>query len=437
MTQEGSTNEIRTKAHNDVRVRSYFAGCISHELEAAYMHQVSKFPILTQEEEIKWTTQHYECRQRIHAIIDEFPLLIMSVLNSLLITQNNLKLEHYFNFGGQSEERNEQSQDDKSDQSLKERFCKLVLDITNKYAPTFSQGDAGASSKLSAFVKAFLQLAPKNTFYQLCLDKLMDESVNAYFVPQEKWVQLKPEIEQLTSQMNEASKTLIEHNLRLVISIAGHYAGTSISLADLVQEGNIGLMRAVDKFDHKLGHRFTTYASYWIRQAITKYITNHSRIIRMPANTVAQIASIKQAEQRYLTETGQVPSPEKLAALVKLPTAKIVALQKMVQQPLSLHAMIDDSNTLEDNIADPNTRPPDVVLDLQNIRSSLDELMSLLDERERTIIQLNFGLRDGKCLTLSEISKKMGISSERVRQIKTLALQKMRLSDMQNPLDGL
>ncbi len=429
MTQEGKTNEVRTKTHNDVRVRSYFSGCISHELEATYMHQVSKYPILTQEEEVKWTTLHYDCRQRLHAIVEQYPLLIMSVLNTLLLTQNRMKLEHYFNFGILI--------DEGSDQSQKVLFLKTVSDITNLNTSIFSQGNAVPSAKKAAFSKAFSKLSPKNAFYQLCIEKLMDESVNAYFVSPEKWTLLKPEIEQLLTQMNEAAKTLIEHNLRLVISIAAHYVGTSISLADLVQEGNIGLMRAVDKFDHRLGHRFTTYASYWIRQSITKYITNHSRIIRMPANTVAQIASIKQAEQHYLTETGKMPTPEELASLVKMSATKIVALQKMVQQPLSLHAMIDDNNTLEDNIADPNSQSPDVAMDMLSMRSSLDAMLSMLDERERVIIQLNFGLGDGKCLTLAEISKKLGVSSERVRQIKTIALQKMRLSDMQNHLDGI
>ena len=131
-----------------------------------------------------------------------------------------------------------------------------------------------------------------------------------------------------------------------------------------------------------------------------------------------------------------MPTPEELSKLVKLPVTKIVALQKMVQQPLSLHAMIDDNNTLEDSIPDPNSRRPDVTFDMLNIRSSLDALMSMLDERERTVIQLNFGLKDGQGLTLSEISKRLGVSSERVRQIKTMALQKMRLSDLQNTLEA-
>ena len=419
-------NEMRMKAHNDVRIHSYFSGCISHELEATYMQQVSKYPLLTQEEEVKWTTLHFECRQQLNAIIDKFPLLIMSVLNSLMISKASLKLEHYFNVSAQEDENNDQTQ--------KELFIKAIAAIMDMDAAGLSQ-DAAVKKK-AAFSKAFARLSPKNTFYQLCLEKLMDENVNSFFVSPEKWAQLKPQIEQLRSQMSEASNTLIEHNLRLVISIAGHYVGTSISLADLVQEGNIGLMRAVEKFDYRLGHRFTTYASYWIRQAITKYITNHSRIIRMPANTVAQISSIKQAEQRFLTETGQMPTPEELSKLVKLPVTKIVALQKMVQQPLSLHAMIDDNNTLEDSIPDPNSRRPDVTFDMLNIRSSLDALMSMLDERERTVIQLNFGLKDGQGLTLSEISKRLGVSSERVRQIKTMALQKMRLSDLQNTLEA-
>ena len=429
MTQEGNSKEMRLKSHRDVRFRSCFSGCISHELEIAYMRQVSKYPILTQEEEVQWMSQHFECRQRLHAIVERYPLLLMSVVNTLLITRNHSKLELYFNIDG--------SGDDKNEQSQKELFLKAVSAITDMDSALFSSENAISTAKKAAFVEAFKRLSPKNVFYQLCLEKLMDESVNVYFVSPDEWAQLKPEIEGLQRKMNEAANTLIEHNLRLVISIAAHYVGTSIALADLVQEGNMGLMRAVDKFDHRLGHRFTTYASYWIRQAITKYITNHSRIIRMPANTVAQIASIKQAEQRHLTETGQVPTPEELAALVKLPVTKIVALQKMVQQPISLHAMIDDNNTLEDNIADPNSRTPDVTFDLQNIRSSLDELMTMLDERERLIIQLNFGLQDGKCLTLAEISKKLGISSERVRQVKTMALQKMRLSDMQKTLDGI
>ncbi len=428
MTQESNkNNELRTKPSTDVHIRSYFNGCISQELQATYMHQVSKYPILTQEEEVKWTKQHFESKKQLHDILEKFPSLLMSVINSLAIAQNHIKVERFFFSGTQS--------DEGGDQKLKELFNDVVSSLSEIGIDEAVADSKNIQKKYSAFYKTFHQLAPRDSFYQICLEKLTDESINAFFIPKDKWELLKPELARLQQLMKQASDALIEHNLRLVISIAGHYMGTSIPLADLVQEGNIGLMRAVDKFDYRLGHRFTTYASYWIRQAITKYITNHSRIIRMPANTVAQISTIRQAEQRYLTETGRIPTPDELSTLVGISATKIVALQKMIQQPLSLHAMIDEDNTLEDNIPDPNTRTQNNGTDIQNLRDSLSQVLSTLDERERTVIELNFGLNDGKCFTLAEISKLLGVSSERVRQIKTMAIQKMRVPSLRTQLD--
>ena len=421
-------NEIRMKSHSDVRIRSYFSSCVMHELQANYMHQISLYPILTPDEETKWTRQHHEAKKELHNLLEQFPLLIISVLNSLVLTQNHLKLERYFLTSDPA--------DDEGKQKLHTLFDEVIKALAQISIENMPKGTSIKKQKLAEFNKIFHQLSPKNTFYQLCLDRLSDEKFRESFISQDKWQSLHEEITRLQQSIKEAANTLVEHNLRLVISIAGHYVGTSIPLADLVQEGNIGLMRAVDKFDFSLGHRFTTYASYWIRQAITKYITNHSRIIRMPANTVAQISAIKQAEQQILTETGQLPTPEQLAPIVGFSVAKIIALQKMIQQPLSLHAMIDDDNTLEDSIADPTTSSQSSETELNNLRESLNQVLSTLDERESTVIRLNFGLDDGKCLTLAEISKLLGVSSERVRQIKGNAIQKMRVPKLLNQLDG-
>ena len=421
-------NEVRMKPHSDVRIRSYFSSCIVHELQANYMHQVSLFPILSPEEETKWTRQHHEARKQLHNLLEQFPPLIISVLNSLLITQNQMKLYRYFLAGIAS--------DEDSRQKLSSLVEYVVNTLTQLGVDKLPKDAAAKKRKLAEFSRVFHQLTPKNSFYQLCLDRLSDDKLRQPIIPEDKWKKLQQEISQLRQKLKEAADALVQHNLRLVVSIAGHYVGTSIPLADLVQEGNIGLMRAVDKFDFSLGHRFTTYASYWIRQAITKYITNHSRIIRMPANTVAQISAIKQAEQQFLTETGQLPTPEQLAPLVGLSATKIIALQKMIQQPLSLHSMIDDDNTLEDIIADPTASSQSSETEMNNLRESLNQVLSTLDERESTVIRLNFGLDDGKCLTLAEISKLLGISSERVRQIKGNAIQKMRVPKLLSQLDG-
>ena len=237
---------------------------------------------------------------------------------------------------------------------------------------------------------------------------------------------LQQKINKHADSMREAADKLIEHNLRLVLSIAGRYGISSIPFADLVQEGNMGLMRAVERFNYKLGHRFTTYASYWIRQSISKYLTKHGRIIRMPANTIAMISSIRQVEQRILTETGEIPSADEIAKELGVSATKVRALQRMTQQPISLQSSVDEDTTLEENIADTHSISPDEVLDGQSMRTALYEAMKGLDEREQRILRLRFGLDDEQPMKLADVSALIGVSSERVRQIESKALRKIR-----------
>ncbi|HIT78622.1 MAG TPA: RNA polymerase sigma factor RpoD [Candidatus Limihabitans stercoravium] len=276
-------------------------------------------------------------------------------------------------------------------------------------------------------------LSRANDLYRAVADVAIDDPVKMYLKDIGKVPLLSPDEEaELARRMlegdEEAKKRLSEANLRLVVSIAKRYVGRGMLFLDLIQEGNLGLMKAVEKFDHTKGFKFSTYATWWIRQAITRAIADQARTIRIPVHMVETINRQVRAQRALLQEFGREPTPEEIAHYMGISTEKVIEIQKIAQDPVSLETPIgeEEDSHLMDFIEDNKTIAPSDMAAQTMLREQLISALHKLSPREEQVIRLRYGLNDGRQRTLEEVGKEFNVTRERIRQIEAKALRKLR-----------
>jgi RNA polymerase primary sigma factor len=277
-----------------------------------------------------------------------------------------------------------------------------------------------------------IELAKKMEAGSVATEKIqiLKERIKETEDEQEK-EEIQAEIKELQLDVDhgsDAKKRLAEANLRLVVSIAKRYVGRGMLFLDLIQEGNLGLIKAVEKFDYRKGYKFSTYATWWIRQAITRAIADQARTIRIPVHMVETINKLIRVSRQLLQELGREPSPEEIAKEMNMPVERVREILKISQEPVSLETPIgeEEDSHLGDFIKDDNVPVPADAAAFTLLKEQLEEVLGTLTEREQKVLTLRFGLEDGRARTLEEVGKEFNVTRERIRQIEAKALRKLR-----------